>query len=134
MEKKTGSAPFPDDVMADVAWTFTGQPFRTQAEFESALKEYQADIKDDTSWDPSELVLLAPRVVVRHEEGEDEEDCEVTLNANDGKVFSAGELLFKVHNAFVNQLDGLDHHFFEGFSLEADESKKFPVYVISMGS
>ena len=97
MGKQAESTPFPDEVMADVAWAFTGQAFRTQAEFESALKEYQADIMDNISWYPSELVLLNSSIEVRHEEGEDEENSAVTLTANDGKAFSAGELLFKVH-------------------------------------
>ena len=59
----------------------------------------------------------------------------VTLTADDGASFTAGELLFKLHNAVVEHLRENDHHFFEGLTLTGwDQDGKVPVYQLGQGS
>jgi len=136
MTKSASPSFFPDKLLASVAWSFSGEPFLSRTEFDAELTEYQADIMKNPSWNSSELALLAPEVVVQYDEwdeGDGQEGAEVTLRADDGKGFSTGELMFKVHNAFVRQLSDRDHHFFEGFLFSAAR-EGVPVYQVHLGS
>jgi hypothetical protein len=64
-----------------------------------------------------------------------DEQPEVELSADNGEAFTAEELLFKVHNAFVADLRGGDHVFFEGFTLsEHQEKGRPPLYNLDLGS
>jgi hypothetical protein len=124
--------------MSATAWSFSGEPYLSRTEFEVALKGYQLDIMKNPSWDPSELILLSPQVIAKLDEWDDgdedeEENAGVTLTADDRKAFSAGELMFKVHNAYVGQLRDRDHHFFEGFVFFGLR-EGVPVYQINLGS
>lgn len=121
--------------MSRVAWSFAKGPFEAQPAFEAALKKYQADIMRQPDWEPSELVLLSPRVIIQCDELLDVPGAqhELPLSADNGLAFPAGELLYKVHRAMAQTLSDIDHHYFEGFS-PAGERDGVPVFEIVLGS
>jgi hypothetical protein len=126
---------YPRELMQDVAWSFTGPTFSSQAEFEYAVRQYQAEIFGEQTWQAEEVVLQSPRVRVENEYEEEPEEAVAELIADNPGGFTAGELLFKVHNAFVGQLRDGDHHFFEGFSLAEEQvANRPPLYEIDLGS
>ncbi len=67
---------------------------------------------------------------------EDEEDMNLTIEANNGKYFTAGEILWKIHNSVVEDLDEDDKHFFEGLTLYTgtDRQADGPIYQLNVGS
>ena len=124
-------------VLEDVCWSFSGAKFADRSTFESELVEYQKDIREIDAWDPSELVILAPKIRVQYMcwEGDDQIEPIITLTAENGIAFSAGELMFVLHNAVVEQLNEIDHHFFEGLLLSREkEDGKPPLYSLQQGS
>lgn len=127
---------FPKTLLSDVAWSLAGDVFDTLDEFAQELRDYQPATADNPSFDPAELVLLHPTVILlcdgEDEDGDDAE-LEAALRADDGLAFSAAELLFKAHNAFVDALDGLDHHFFEGLMFDGLRDGT-PIYRLRLGS
>lgn len=129
---------FPKEMLVDLAWSFTGEQFSSLAEFNDAVHQYQMDILGKDDWDSEAVVINSPQVEVSHDcwETEDEEaKAKVMLTADNGKAFTSGELLFKTHNAFVDQLTDLDHSFFEGFNLaESGEETLLPSYEVYLGS
>jgi hypothetical protein len=134
-KRKQEDPPFPRELMGDVQWSFTGEAYPSLEEFIEAVREYHGEIRGDDAWRPDEVVLRCRRVRVEHEFSWDEEDeARVELTADDPRGFTAGELLFKVHNAFVHQLRDGDHVFFEGFSLlEEQGANAPPLYDIDLG-
>jgi hypothetical protein len=129
---------YPEEVLTDLAWSFIGKPFLTLESFIDAVSQYQIDIDLTAAWHPDQVVIHAKQVKVMHDRWETDEEerlAEVILTADNGRSFTAGELLFKVHNSFVMQLDDLEHHFFEGFNLvEADTEAQLPCYEVHLGS
>lgn len=131
------SKELPLRAMRDVCWSFVGSPFASREEFDARVREYQILIREKDSWRPDAVVLSVPRVAVRYEcwQGDKQIEPVVLLEADDGRAFTAGELLFKVHNAVVEQLREIDHHFFEGLVLAGwDESGRVPRYQLRQGS
>jgi hypothetical protein len=123
--------------MRDVCWSFTGNAFATREEFDAAVRQYQIRIRKQDSWRPDAVVLPAARVAVRYRcwRGDEQIEPVITLEADDGRSFTAGELLFKLHNAAVEQLRDIDHHFFEGVALAGwIEDGKVPLYELRQGS
>jgi hypothetical protein len=133
---------FPRDFLRDVAWSFTAPTFRSRARFEQAMRTYYREMGWEFNWDPDEIVLRCPRVRVRPVFWDDfdpeEEECFIAeLTADSPSGFTAGELLFKVHNAFLRrwQEDAGDYTFFEGFHLvKAPAGDAAPLYDIAVGS
>ena len=124
----------PQEIMADVPWIFEEPKFSSQAEFVDAVHQYHRDM-EVAEWQPETIVLRCLRVRVEHDYGEESEESSAEFTADSPIAFTEGELLFKAHNAFVEQLQDLDHCFFEGFSLlEQPESGAPPVYEIDLGS
>ena len=68
----------------------------------------------------------------------DEDFSEAEFEADDGAAFTAGELLFKTHNAFVGMLRQMDHKYFEGMTLVqagfSDPERRIPRYDLDLGS
>ena len=100
-----------------------------------AVQEYHEELDAD-GWQPEEVVLACKEVTVQYayweEEDETEEDFRLTA---DGDGFTAGELLFKIHNRVVGHLENEDHHFFEGLSLYKDAApENRPFYFLGLGS
>jgi len=68
-------------------------------------------------------------------QGDEQIEPVVEFSSDDGKAFTAGELLFKIHNAVVDQLREINHHFFEGLGLHSHQTAgKPPLYVLNQGS
>lgn len=112
---------------------------------------YREVFEEDLTWRHDEVVLRCPRVHILCEYDYEPEDLiegvtcdldagnlETTLTADDGgEGFTAGELLFKIHNAFSLYLREGDHNFFEGLARvqrrKADPNAP-PVYEVMTGS
>ncbi|NHZ81965.1 hypothetical protein F2P44_22195 [Massilia sp. CCM 8695] len=127
----------PKTLMRDCCWSFSGSIFTDRKVFEAEFEAYQKDIRGIASWDPGHLELQAPQIRVQYEcwEGDDQIEPIVTLSAADGVAFSAGELMFLLHNAVVEQLDDIDHHFFEFLTLASQqENGTPPLYRLDCGS
>lgn len=127
----------PSEVMSEVAWSFTGDVYSGREKFDQKVRKYQADIAGNAEWQPDQVVLPVAnaRIVYTCSEGDDDIEKMVDLNSDDGKAFTAGELLYKLHNAVVRQLSAVDRHFFEGLSLNSRPiAYEPPVYVMYLGS
>ena len=127
---------YPPELLWGVSWAFRGEPFAARAAFASAVGEFQGpDGAGD--WRPDEVVLHAARVRISpdvHWYLTDEHPT-VEFAADNGASFTAGELLFKVHNRFVAELRQMDHKYFEGFSLSGEPRPgEPPLYDLDLGS
>lgn len=127
----------PQEIMTTVRWAFYGGQYDTIEEFVKAVQEYHEELDAD-GWQPEEVVLTCKEVTVQYaywdEEEEDEIEEDFKLTA-DGDGFTVGELLFKIHNRVVGNLENEDHHFFEGLSLYKDAApENRPFYFLGLGS
>jgi hypothetical protein len=132
---------FPESLLEDVSWTFHGEPFRDLPAFVAAVC---ADI--DPEWDCAQaiqqelftVVLCAPRVHIEPDMWlwDESDEPVLELTPDNGVAFTGGELLFKVHNAWVSVLTRMDHKYFEGFSLSDRKRKRGapPLYTLELGS
>ena len=151
MAKQRKKSPsYPRELLDDVAWSFTDPPFASREAFVQAVAGYYTDLEWEFEWRPDEVVLRSPRVQVRVEYWDDPEELlpGVTFDEDTGDLvadltaageegFTAGELLFKIHNAFAPQLSEGDHHFFEGLELVKNRDanpNEPPVYEVMTGS
>ncbi len=125
------SEQFPKNLLRDVYWGFGGQIFESEEEFNREIRQYQIDIKKKDDWEPEKIVLQTPFINLIYEfwKGDDEVEKVVEIRADNGRSFPAGELMFKIHNLVTEDLRGMDHHFFEGLSLNRE-----PTYWLSLGS
>jgi hypothetical protein len=126
----------PTRFLESVCWVFRGTQFTDRTAFEAAVRDAQFPEWGEV-WRPAEIVLRVPRVRIRPDADwyPSDREPEVVLTADDGESFSAGELLFKVHNALVADLQELHHQFFEGFSLSGhQEPGQPPLYDMDLGS
>jgi uncharacterized protein (TIGR02996 family) len=120
LEKEEVDAARPQRLLDGIYWSFIGEPFATRADFDAAVGQSQVAIIEENNWNSGEIVLAHPRVWVRYmcwESGEQRYPV-LDLTSDNGEFFTAGELLFKIHNAVVRQLRKIDHHFFEGLVRE----------------
>lgn len=140
MDDKTNRQPlqgFPNKIMHDVYWSFFGEKYQSRSEFDAEVRQYQIEISGIDNWQPDEVVLQFPRIRIEYfrDEGGFEYEDFIEIESDNGEFFTAGELLFKVHNAVVEQLREINHHFFEGFALESIRSRdNLPVYHLCQGS
>ncbi len=136
MATQDNTDPQPPELLWGVSWTFRGQAFDDRAAFNAAVAEFQ-DPESGGVWRPDDVVLHALRVRVSpdvHWYLTDEHPT-VEFAADNGESFTMGELLFKVHNAFVAELRQMDHKYFEGFTLdEKQELGEPPLYGLDLGS
>jgi hypothetical protein len=126
----------PPELLWGVSWTFRDEPFTDRAAFDAAVAEFQ-DPDSGEVWRPDEVVLHAARVRVSPDVDwyltEDHPTTDFT--SDNGESFTAGELLFKVHNRFVTELRQMDHKYFEGLTLDEDqEPGEPPLYGLDLGS
>jgi hypothetical protein len=124
------------ELLWGVSWVFRGQPFVDRAAFSAAVAELQSP-EHGVVWRPDEVVLRSARVRVSPDVAWYLTDDHPTVEfvADNGESFTAGELLFKIHNAFVADLRQMDHQYFEGLTLdEEQESGEPPLYNLDLGS
>lgn len=136
MATKGNNSPYPPELLFGVSWTFRGPAFDDRARFDAAVAECQDPDRGEV-WRPDEVVLHAAYVRVSPDVAWYLTDDHPTVEfvADNGESFTAGELLFKVHNAFVADLRQMDHMYFEGFTLDDDqEPGKPPLYNLDLGS
>ena len=127
----------PERVLHGLCWSFRGGEYTNRAAFDEDVKQYQIDILGRDSWSPDEVVVPGQqiRVVYCYWQGEEQLDGVVDLASDRVEGFSAGELLFKLHNRVVGPLRGNNHCFFEGLSLHSNQRPgKAPLYVLHQGS
>lgn len=126
---------YPQVIMEGVPWSFQEPKFASQAAFVDAVHRYHRDLEIEETWQPDTVVLRCFRVRVEHTEGEESGESSAEFTTENPAGFTAGALLFKVHNAFAERLQEQAHYFFEGFSLlEEPEGEEPPVYEIDLGS
>ena len=136
MAVQDNAGPYPPELLWGVSWTFRGEPFADRAAFVAAVAEYQ-DPDGGEVWRPDEVVLRTDRVRITPDVHWylTEEHPTAEFAADNGESFTAGELLFKVHNRFVAELRRMDHKYFEGLTLdERQESGGPPLYGLDLGS
>lgn len=131
----------PGFLLRNVYWAFDGDPFADIETFERAVIERMTALDEGDEWDPTERVLPRRRVRVKYHGVIDPESCEydedlvVELRTGEAEGFTAGELLFRLHNAVVAQLRDADHRYFEGLELlEPGGDHEPPLYELVQGS
>ena|SRR5579859_3812209 len=133
---QANSVSAPKQLLLDIAWSFIGEHL-SRAEFDAAVLEDQREFASDTAWLPEQIAIDVPRIHLRFKcprQGEYEDQI-IEIAADDGKCFTQGELLFKIHNAVVEELRDVDHHFFEGLTLYRPPMDEIPpLYDLRQGS
>lgn len=144
-----------------VVWTFNDIEYKSIDDFNAKVNQYQNLIlKEKAGWKPDEIIIARPLVDISYtvwidrdslaenetlletdDFFEDEENIEDGLfqaevdarfSADNGKNFTALELLYKLHQQMTTKELG-DHVFFEG--LEEDEnSTSIPRFYLNCGS
>ncbi len=145
---------WPQELLRKADWRFwKEQTYDNRSDFNEAVRRWHARLKEDQrfGWHPDEVALSAPRVRVEYfgvipeleesddfdgyEDGEDYAALVADLVSDNGRDFTAGELLYKLHNAAVRHLDSVDHCYMEGLRLKGeDPSSDVPVYQMIQGS
>lgn len=101
----------PRELMREVLWTFIGPQIERLDAFCAEVRQYHLDIAHtDEAWRPDEVVLARPRVQVLYRcwRGQRQVEPVVKIAARDGASFTAGELLWRVHNAVRHDLHDMD--------------------------
>ena len=123
--------------MENVLWSFYGGKYETEEKFTKALVEYNLKI-NKMEWNPNEIVVENKQVIISYayETANNENVCEEIRLSAAGNAFTAGELLFKIHNQVVENLEILDYHFFEGLIDNGTHEKypHIPFYYLNLGS
>ncbi len=127
-----------------VQWDFLGEvPYASESEFEEAVGRcHQQELGhpepgEEEVWQPEAIVLHSPRIGIDYYTdpiGEPGAYHYVELLSDEGQWFSAGHLLFKLHNATIGRLTDSGHHWFEGLVLERVTEAGVPVYSMIPGS
>ena len=116
---------YPKELMAGVYWRFLGGKYESQTEFVRNVTEFNKEFRKN-KWNSNETVLKSSKVSILYSYWDydiDEEIEEVfELEANNKTGFTAGELLYKVHNQVIDKLENEVHQSFEGFLLGENES------------
>jgi hypothetical protein len=128
-----------EDIMGEVAWSFTDDPFLDLDTFSNEVKNYHSYVFDGNTerWDPEEVVLEAPIVAIVFSYLDQEDNTILVtfrLKARNGKNFTAVDLLFQVHNKTVARLRETKYKYFEGFEFIEKEENSVPCYEILLGS
>jgi len=144
VERYAIDEPYPEHLLRGIGWDFAGQDvYNDRGAFEEAVRRYDEGMKEGgpdqrpEPWQPGEVVLRWPRVLIGYDlipAGEDEEEDQLADLSADGEVFTAGELLYKLHNAVVGHLRDREQHRFEGLTLfMATMDEGDPMYLLRQG-
>lgn len=123
-------------VMNDVHWNMGGEKYFSRAEFDEAVLQYRLDASISGYWDPAMIAVLSPCIRIERIDWDSEDlNSMLEFKSDNGLWFNEGELLFKIHNAVVEQCNDSDHSFFEGIELHrTQEPGKPPLYCLMLGS
>jgi len=125
LEKEEEDAARPRLLLDGISWSFMSEPFTAQADFDAAVGREQVVIIGENNWNPGEIVLPQPRVWIRYmcwESGQQRWPV-LKLTSDNSEFFTAGKLLFKIHNAVFKQLREIDHHWFVGLVREQGKER-----------
>lgn len=135
------SKTYPKYLMKDILWNFNHPPYESQQEFIDALVKYNQEITGIASLKTDEVAIEAPQLFIQYshwdEDSEDIIEPSFLIRADNGKFFTQGELLYKVHHEVWQKLMDEDHKFFEGFSLwegKNPDHPNLPLYFLKLGS
>src|SRR5579872_3354439 len=131
------SVSLPLELMRGILWSFSGSLYQTEAEFVKAVLDYHHDLPSHLTWQPEQIVLRCADVEIQYICWRDSHEIEprVHLHSPTGDHFTAAALLYSLHNAVVEDLRGMDHHFFEGLRLLPQTGNDaIPCYYLSLGS
>lgn len=146
-----------EELLNHIYWAFDEKTYTSVDTFSEDLKSYMEDNRKN--WKPEETAVKAGKVYIVYEaflsgkeellanekvvdesdldeenriDGLFQTDIEALLSANNGRCFTSGELLMKVHNQLAGKDLG-DHCFFEG--LERVETEDgIPRWRVRLGS
>lgn len=148
-------------LLNQVVWTFNDIEYKSIDDFNAKVNQYQNLIlKEKAAWKPEEIVIARPLVDISYtvwidrdslaenetllenddffEDEENSEDglfqaeVEARFRADNGKNFTALELLYKLHLQMTTKELG-DHIFFEGLD-EDENSTGIPRFYLNCGS
>jgi hypothetical protein len=109
---------YPKQVMLEVYWGFYGGKYNSCEEFIREVIEYNNDLGNQ--WDPNETVLGCQNVTIQYSywnnDGNNVEEQDFDLAADSPTGFTAGELLYKIHNQIVDKMEKQDFRFCEGLT------------------
>ena len=130
---------YPQELMSNIYWGFYGGKYESREKFIQSVNEYNKGFNN--AWFPDETVLACTSVSIQYsywnEQDEDEIEEDFELFADNKSGFTAGDLLYKIHNKVVDRLEDEDHHFFEGLTLWEGENYNnpdVPLYFLNQGS
>ncbi|MEO2281031.1 hypothetical protein [Pseudoalteromonas pernae] len=121
-------------VLNHIGWSFSGEKFDEIDSFRNELIAFQVD--DFLESELDEICFLASFISVSYwcYEGESQIDKTVEIHSDNGISFTALEVLYKLHNSIVLDLDEIDHHFFEGLIPLKESRVDSPKFKIWQGS
>ena len=125
---------FPYEMMSKVVWCFRGSRFNSLDVFSREVRDHHISImKSDERWSPENVVFSSPVVEISYQYC-DEDDRRVVntfrLDAQNGKEFTAADLLFQIHNETIKKLRNMDHCYFEGLWFEAYKDDVLRYYLL----
>lgn len=117
---------YPTSLLQDIAWSCRRQRYGDRVAFAKEVQAYNDEIMQGRSaWSPDQVVLHAPRVEIQFmcwtEDGSDQPEHVIALDADDGKAFTQLELFHELCDGIGallldRNLYLYDHCFFEGLS------------------
>lgn len=127
----------PKSLMSKVAWSFTKEPYPTREAFAEAYRDYCERVFGGERPLNEGVALPIPVVRIQYHcwRGNNDVEPVVTLTSDNPAGFPELELLYKIHNATVEDLRGMDHHFFEGLNFgNPGNEENPPLYWVRLGS
>jgi hypothetical protein len=119
----------PENLLYDVEWSFNRPMFDDRKSFDQAVAQRQKELGNPVAWRPNEIILTVPTIRI---------ECLLAivapfeLTSDNREHFTAGELLYKLHNALVKTLAKADHKYFEGLTMRTPGET--PTYRLHLGS
>lgn len=124
-----------DIVLENICWSFIGATYTSSDEFRVELLKYQLEGFEEDLLD--EICILERMIEIEYwtYEKDNQVDRKVIIEADNGISLSVVELLYKLHNLVVEDMEEIDHHFFQGL-IPLKSSRKSGVrgYEIWQGS
>lgn len=98
---------YPDEILANVKWCFTGGKYSSVEDFNNSVHQNQKQLGGEI-WQPDIIVLNFSKIIVLLQ---NESEDEILLTANNSESFTAVEILFKLHNFFVDKITEQDDNY-----------------------
>ena len=124
------------ELMSNIYWGFYGGKYNSREVFIQEVVEYNTDL--GKVWNPDEIVLDCQNVTIQYSywnnDKNNAEEKDFDLVSDNPTGFTSGELLFKIHNEVVDQLEKEDYRFFEGLTLwkrKNNDDSDTPLYFIN---